>query len=93
MAVRKLDTHPTPATRRVTVKSDPTRIDPLKLKLGKLTARHDPRGRKAALFTSAASPIHRSALSHRPRNPAASTGRAAQQAFSAAQDSPAKQVC
>jgi hypothetical protein len=42
MAVRRLDP-PSKASRDVSVKSDPTRIDPLKLKLGKLTARHDPR--------------------------------------------------
>ena len=38
MAVKKLDTHPTDARKSVTVKSDPTRIDPLKLKLGKHAA-------------------------------------------------------
>jgi hypothetical protein len=43
MAVKKLDIHPTDARLSVTMKSDPTRIDPLKLKLGKGPARYDPR--------------------------------------------------
>src|SRR5579863_493530 len=52
MAVRKLDTHPTDASKSVTMKSDPTRIDPLKLKLGKLAARHDPRTLLLASYTT-----------------------------------------
>src|SRR6267154_1128312 len=56
MAVRKLDTHSTDSIRGVTVKSDPTRIDPLKLKLGKLTARHDPRTLLLASYTTPALP-------------------------------------
>jgi hypothetical protein len=51
MAVKKLDMtkldvneHDLPDARRsVTMKPDPTRIDPRKLKLGKQIARHDPR--------------------------------------------------
>lgn len=43
MAIRKLDTRLTAAGRSVTFKSDPTKIDPLKLKLGKQAPRHDPR--------------------------------------------------
>src|SRR5580704_4536794 len=43
MAVKKLE-GTLPASRRsVAMRSDPTRIDPLKLKLRKSTARHDPR--------------------------------------------------
>jgi len=56
MAVRKLDTRSTDSIRGVTVKSDPTRIDPLKLKLGKLTARHDPRTLLLASYTTPALP-------------------------------------
>src|SRR5579863_7845589 len=52
MAVRKLDTRPTDASKSVTMKSDPTRIDPLKLKLGKLVARHDPRTLLLASYTT-----------------------------------------
>src|ERR1035441_10370083 len=43
MAVRKLDGAVVDARLGVTMKSDPTRIDPRKLKLGKSVARHDPR--------------------------------------------------
>jgi hypothetical protein len=43
VAIRKLDTHLTAAGKSVNLKPDPTRIDPLKLKLGKHTPRHDPR--------------------------------------------------
>jgi hypothetical protein len=53
MAIRKLDPHPTDASRSVTLRSDPTRIDPLKLKLGKQTARHDPRTLLLASYTTA----------------------------------------
>lgn len=53
MAVRSLDTHVTKARRNLTVKPDPTRIDPLKLKLGKLAARHDPRTLMLASYTTA----------------------------------------
>jgi hypothetical protein len=43
MAVRKLDTAVVDARTGVRMKSDPSKIDPLKLKLGKSVARHDPR--------------------------------------------------
>jgi hypothetical protein len=43
MAVRKLQPAEADARAGVRMKSDPTKIDPLKLKLGKGTARHDPR--------------------------------------------------
>ncbi len=51
MAVKKLDMtkldstrHDLPEARRsVALQYDPTRVDPLKLKLGKQAARHDPR--------------------------------------------------
>ena len=56
MAVRKLDTHPTNAGQSVTLKPDPTRIDPLKLKLGKLVARHDPRTLLLASYATPALP-------------------------------------
>lgn len=56
MAVRKLDTHPSDADKSVSVKSDPTRIDPLKLKLGKGPARHDPRTLLLAAYTTTALP-------------------------------------
>ncbi len=55
MAVRRLDP-PSKASRDVTVKSDPTRIDPLKLKLGKLAARHDPRTLLLATYMTPALP-------------------------------------
>ena len=43
MAVKKLESK-LPASRQgVAMRSDPTRIDPRKLKLGKGSARHDPR--------------------------------------------------
>jgi hypothetical protein len=56
MAIKKLDTHSTDASRSVTVKSDPTRIDPLKLKLGKQTPRRDPRTLMFASYTTPALP-------------------------------------
>jgi hypothetical protein len=43
MAVRKLDSSAADARFGVRMRSDPTQIDPMKLKLGKSTARHDPR--------------------------------------------------
>jgi len=56
MGVRKLDTQPTKASDSVTMKVDPTRVDPLKLKLGKLVARHDPRTLMLASYTTTALP-------------------------------------
>jgi hypothetical protein len=56
MSVKMLVTAPTDAQKSVAVKSDPTRIDPLKLKLGKQTARHDPRTLLLASYTTPALP-------------------------------------
>jgi hypothetical protein len=56
MAIRKLDTQLTEAGRSVNVKCDPTRIDPLKLKLGKHTPRHDPRTLLLASYATPALP-------------------------------------
>ncbi|MGA7908148.1 MAG: hypothetical protein WCA16_12140, partial [Candidatus Sulfotelmatobacter sp.] len=56
MAVKKLDTSPTDARKGVTMKSDPTRIDPMKLKLGKQAVRHDPRTLLLASYTTPALP-------------------------------------
>lgn len=53
MAIRKLDKSAADLAKRVLMKSDPTRIDPLKLKLGKSPARHDPR---TLLFATYATP-------------------------------------
>jgi hypothetical protein len=43
MAIRKLDSSPPDSRKSVALRSDPTRVDPKKLKLGKSVARHDPR--------------------------------------------------
>jgi len=56
MAIRKLDPRDTNASRSIGVKSDPSKIDPLKLKLGKLTARHDPRTLLLATYATPALP-------------------------------------
>jgi hypothetical protein len=64
MAVKKLDMtkldvneHDLPDARRsVTMKPDPTRIDPRKLKLGKQIARHDPRTLLLASYMTPALP-------------------------------------
>ena len=56
MAVRKLDGAVTDARAGVTMKSDPTRIDPRKLKLGKGVARHDPRTLLLASYITPALP-------------------------------------
>ena len=56
MSVKMLATAPTDAQKSVTVKPDPTRIDPLKLKLGKQTARHDPRTLLLASYATPALP-------------------------------------
>src|SRR5258706_6371395 len=56
MAIRKLDTHITDARKNVTVKSDPTKIDPLKLKLDKHAARHAPRPLLLASYATPALP-------------------------------------
>lgn len=62
MAIKKLNLPPTDARKNVTVKSDPTRIDPLKLKLGKLAARLDPRTLMFASYVTAALPAPPPAL-------------------------------
>jgi len=56
MAIRNSTLIPPIASRSVTVKSDPTRIDPLKLKLGKQTPRRDPRTLMFASYTTPALP-------------------------------------
>jgi hypothetical protein len=43
MAIRKLDSSLPDSRKSVAMRSDPTRVDPKKLKLGKSVARHDPR--------------------------------------------------
>jgi len=56
MAIRKLDTHETDSRKSITIKTDPNRIDPLKLKLGKHPARHDPRTLLLASYATPALP-------------------------------------
>src|ERR1700758_5629088 len=56
MAVRKLDPAVVDARTGVRMKSDPTKIDPLKLKLGKSVARHDPRALLMASYVTPALP-------------------------------------
>lgn len=53
MAVRKLDLSQPDSRRGVAMRNDPTRVDPKKLKLGKGTARHDPRTLLMASYVSA----------------------------------------
>ena len=55
MAVKKLD-GAADARMGVTMRSDPTRIDPRKLKLGKSVARHDPRTLLLASYVTPALP-------------------------------------
>jgi hypothetical protein len=55
MSVKMLTTSPD-ARKSVIMKNDPTRIDPLKLKLGKQPARHDPRTLLFATYVTAAMP-------------------------------------
>src|SRR6266481_1900689 len=56
MAVRKLEPALPDARQGVAMKSDPTRVDPRKLKLGKGTARHDPRTLLLAAYVTPALP-------------------------------------
>ncbi len=56
MAVKKLQEASADARQSVTMRSDPTRIDPRKLKLGKLPARHDPRTLLLASYVTPALP-------------------------------------
>jgi hypothetical protein len=52
MAVRKLDFKVADSRKNVTMRNDPTQIDTKKLKLGKSTARHDPRTLLLAAYVS-----------------------------------------
>ncbi len=54
MAVKKLD--PADARQSIAMRSDPTRVDPRKLKLGKSVARHDPRTLLLASYLTPALP-------------------------------------
>jgi hypothetical protein len=56
MAVKKLDTTLPDSRKAVAMRTDPTRVDPRKLKLGKLTARHDPRALLLASYVTPALP-------------------------------------
>ncbi|HEY3974309.1 MAG TPA: hypothetical protein VGM18_14990 [Candidatus Sulfotelmatobacter sp.] len=56
MAVRKLDRSDADARAGLAMKSDPTRIDTRKLKLGKGVARHDPRTLLLASYVTPALP-------------------------------------
>lgn len=56
MAVRKLDSSAADARAGVTLRQDPNRIDPHKLKLGKGDARHDPRTLLLASYVTPALP-------------------------------------
>jgi hypothetical protein len=55
MAVKKLDMAGT--RQSVAMRSDPTRVDPHKLKLGKQDARHDPRALLLASYLTTALPV------------------------------------
>src|SRR5579863_2662085 len=56
MAVRKLESALPAARQSVAMKSDPTRVDPKKLKLGKLPPRRDPRTLMLASYITGALP-------------------------------------
>lgn len=56
MAVKKLDVSLPDSRKSVLLRVDPTRIDPLKLKLGKQPARHDPRTLLLASYMTPALP-------------------------------------
>jgi len=56
MAIKKLGKAPADTRQSVAMRSDPRRIDPRKLKLGKLAARHDPRTLLLASYITAALP-------------------------------------
>ena len=56
MAVRKLEPALPVSRQGVAMKSDPTRVDPRKLKLGKQVARHDPRTLLLASYVTPALP-------------------------------------
>jgi hypothetical protein len=56
MPVRKTDTSLPDSRKGVALRNDPTRVDPTKLKLGKQTARHDPRTLLLASYVTPALP-------------------------------------
>jgi hypothetical protein len=56
MAVRKLDLSLPDSRKSVTLRNDPTRVDPKKLKLGKGVARHDPRALLMASYVAPSLP-------------------------------------
>jgi len=56
MALKKLEPSIPDSRQSVTLRDDPTRIDPQKLKLGKQAARHDPRTLLLASYLTAALP-------------------------------------
>lgn len=56
MAVRKIDLSVPSSRKDVTLRNDPTRVDPLKLKLGKNPVRHDPRTLLFASYVGAGLP-------------------------------------
>jgi hypothetical protein len=56
MAVKKLDTAQHDARKSVALRSDPTKVDPMKLKLGKQPARHDPRALLLASYITPSLP-------------------------------------
>ena len=56
MAVKKLQPAAADSRTGIALKSDPTRIDPRKLKLGKSVARHDPRTLLLASYVTPALP-------------------------------------
>jgi hypothetical protein len=57
MVVRKLDFSLPDSRKDVTLRDDPTRVDPRKLKLGKSPARHDPRTLLLASYTTHELPV------------------------------------
>src|SRR5437879_12907292 len=56
MALRKVDFNIPDSRKDVTLRNDPTRIDPKKLKLGKQVGRHDPRTLLMASYVTPALP-------------------------------------
>jgi len=56
MAVKKIDLSIPDSRKSVALRNDPTRVDPSKLKLGKQTARHDPRTLLLAAYVTPALP-------------------------------------
>jgi hypothetical protein len=56
MSVKMLAAEPADPRKSITIKTDPSRIDPLKLKLGKHAPRHDPRTLLFATYATAALP-------------------------------------